>query len=293
MKFIPFIIFHLLFVINICFAQPSVNSEIWLADIRIKEASIYFGPAKNINSNKGYNSQPHFLNDSILLYTHIGQDLQADIYQYHLRIKNIGKFTDTKESEYSAKLMPSKKAISVVEVEKDSTQRIWSFDIYGKNGKVLVPQLDSVGYYTWLSDTSFAAFILTEPPSLQIGNIKSNKTTTIVKQLGRCIQTSSSGLLYFTMLEKDSARWLCRKEKNDSISKLIEFYKEVEDFVLSNNNIVFCAKGGIIYYSDENYNLGWRECGNFAVVGLNQINRLALSPDNKRMAIVNMIENKK
>jgi hypothetical protein len=293
MKFISILIFHLFLFRGICVAQPSVNSEIWLAEIKNNEGTIFFGTAKSINTIRGYNSQPHFLNDSILLYTHIGQDLQADIYQYHLAKKNHNKFTDTKESEYSAKLMPSKKAISVVEVEKDSTQRIWSFDINGKNGKLLVPKVDSVGYYTWLSDSSFAAFILTEPPSLQIGHIKTNKTNTIVQHVGRCMQTSAAGLLYFTMLEKDSTRWLCRQEQNGSISKLIEFYKGVEDFVLSTNKIVFCAKGGIIYYSDENYNLGWRACGNYASMGISNMNRLALSPNDKKIAIVNMIENKK
>lgn len=273
-------------------AQHFIESDIWLADIRIKEGNIYFGAAKNATNTVGYDSQPFFLNDSTLLYTHIGEDLQADIYQYQLRKKITAKFTNTQLSEYSAKLLPNKKGISVVEVEQDSSQRIWAFDLSGKQGKLYIPNVDSVGYYAWLSDTSFAAFILTSPPSLQICNTINNKTKTIASNIGRCLQVSTTGNLYFTILEKDSVRWLCRTEKDGSITKLIEFYKDVEDFVLSNNNLIFCAKGALIYYTDMQFNLGWRLCGNFESTGITSINRLALSPDNKRIAMVNVKEAK-
>ena len=274
-------------------AQHFIESEIWLADVRIKEGNIFFGAAKNITNAIGYDSQPFFLNDSILLYTHIGEDLQADIYQYHLKKKANSKFTNTKESEYSAKLLPNNNGISVVEVEQDSAQRIWTFDLNGNKGKVYVPKVDSVGYYAWLNDTSFAAFILTEPPSLQICNTHNNKTKTIATNIGRCLQVSSFGNLYFTSLEKDSVRWLCRTENNGSITKLIEFYNGVEDFVISKNNLIFCCKDGMIYYSDNQFNLGWRLCGNFDAMGVKNINRIALSPDNKRIALVNISTEKK
>ncbi len=274
-------------------AQHFVETDIWLADSRIKEGAIYFGAAKNITNSAGYDSQPFFLNDTTLLYTGIREDLQADIYQYNLIKKVNLKFTNTSESEYSAKLLPNKKGISVVAVEKDSAQRIWSFDLTGNNGKVLIPQIDSVGYYAWLNDTGFAAFILTQPPSLQMGSTLNKNTKTIAKNIGRCMQVSSFGNLYFTMLENDSVRWLCRTESSGKITKLIEFYKDVEDFVLGNNNIVFCAKEGMLYYSDNNFNLGWRLCGNFTAAGLNNINRIALSPNNKYIALVNTVETKK
>lgn len=274
-------------------AQHVLESDIWLADIRIKENSIYFGAAKNSTNSPGYDNQPYFLNDTTLLYTRIAGDLQADIYQYFLGKKINVKFTDTKESEYSARLIPSKKAISVVEVEKDSAQRIWRFDLAGKDGTVYIPHIDSVGYYAWLNDSTFAAFILTEPSSLQICSTTHKNTKTIATNIGRCMQVSTFGNLYFTRLEKDSVRWLCRTESNGEITKLIEFYKGVEDFVLSNNNIVFCAKEGMIYYSDNQFISGWRLCGNFSAYGVNNINRLALSPDNKKMALVNVVEGKK
>jgi hypothetical protein len=290
LKFIVFIIF---IYANVAIAQHFMESDIWIADVRMNEGNIYFGAAKNFTNSPGYDSQPFFIDDSTILYTHIDLDQQADIYQYQLRKNTNSRYTKSSESEYSPKLLPSRKGISVVAVEKDSTQRIWSFDLNGNNGHLLVPQIDSVGYYTWLNDTSFAAFILTEPSSLQICNTVNNNTKTIAKNIGRCLQVSATGNLYFTTLEKDSVRWLCRTESNGTITKLIEFYKGVEDFVVSNNNTVLCAKEGMLYYTDHKFNLGWRLCGNFSSYGLNNINRIALSPNNKKIALVNLMETKK
>lgn len=272
------------------FAQSTMESEIYLADVRIKEGNIYFGAAKNMTNNKGYDNQPYFLNDSVMLYTRIDDDLQADIYSYYLKRKKHNNFTNTPISEYSARLTPSQQAIGVVEVEQDSTQRIWTYDLNGQNGKVMIPYFDSVGYYAWLNDSSVAAFILTEPPSLQICSTKRPKIKTVATNIGRCLQVSNNQHLYFTQLENDSVRWLCSLEPNGTITRLIEFYKGVEDFAISNNNLIFCAKGALIYYSDNNYNLGWRLCGNFESAGITNINRIALSPDNKKIALVEVLK---
>jgi hypothetical protein len=292
MKYFYLIIAVLLMQFTPCIAQQ-FESDVWLAEMRMKEGYIYFGAAKNITNTVGYDNQPFFLNDTTILYTHMGEDKQADIFQYRIKRNTNEKFTNTTESEYSAKLLPSKAGISVVEVEKDSTQRIWSYDLQGKNGKVLVPQIDSVGYYTWINDTSFAAFILTEPSSLQLCYTNSPKTKVIANNIGRCMQVNTFGNLYFTMLENDSVRWLCRTESDGTLTKLIEFYKGVEDFVISKDNIIFCAKQGLIYFANSNYKFGWRMCGNFESVGVNNINRIALSPDNKKLAFVNIVEEKK
>jgi hypothetical protein len=282
-------LFFFLFIflnLNSGIAQHTMESDIWLADIRIKEGNVYFGAAKNIINHKGYDNQPYFLNDSTILYTHIGDDLQADIYSYAILSKKHSQFTSTKESEYSAKLTPSRNAVSVVEVEQDSAQRIWQFNLQGNNGKVMIAHIDSVGYYNWLTDTTLAAFILTNPPSLQICSTTNAQTKTIAVNIGRCMQLSAANYFYFTMLETDSVRWLCRTNFNGTITKLIEFYKGVEDFVVSKQNLIFCAKGGLIYYTDENFAAGWRLCGNFEGSGLHHINRIALSDDQKKMALV-------
>ncbi len=269
-------------------AQPVPDSEIWLADIRIKEQSIYFGPANKISINQGYNNQPFFMNDTTILYAHITPDTRSHIFEYILPLQKTTQLTHTLQSEYSPRMLPSKDGFSVVTVEPDSTQRLWAYNTDGTNGKLLAPFTDSVGYYVWQNDSEFVANIITDPQSLHFCNINKKKTLPAAKNIGRCMQISESGNLYFTIVGQDKVRWLCKIEDNGAVSPQIEFYPGVEDFVISNSNIIFCAKGGLIYYTDMNYKLGWRLCGNFESYGLKKIARLALSPNNKKIALVEL-----
>lgn len=281
-------LFVAVLICNTIIAQTMPETDVWLAEVRINNSGVYFGSASNITSRKGYDNQPAFFNDSILLYTSIRADNQADIYTYHLKSKQINRLTNYTESEYSPKPTFDCKSISTVVVEQDSAQRLWSYAPNGKVHQQVNKAIDSVGYYTWLSDTSFAAFILTEPSSLQQFSTLHAKNKVLATNIGRSMQMSADGFLYFTQLEKDSVRWLCRIEKDGTTTKLIEFYKGVEDFVLSKNNTVFCAKEGFIYFCDNRFDKGWRVCGNFSSKGANNITRLALSPNEKLFSFVNL-----
>ena len=94
MRITTYTLWLLLFVVFNATAQQFQESDIWLADIRIKPGSVYFGSIQNIINTKGYDNQPCFIDDTILLYTHIGDDGQADIYSYHTLRKMITKFAD-------------------------------------------------------------------------------------------------------------------------------------------------------------------------------------------------------
>ncbi|MCC6251347.1 MAG: hypothetical protein IT238_02655 [Bacteroidia bacterium] len=263
------------------------NFQIWQADIRIKDGAVYFGQAQKIGNLKGYNNQPAFVNDSILLFSHADGASQSDIYQYRTKSRTFQNLTKSAMSEFSPKLLPNNDGFSVVAVEQDSTQRIWSYNLEGGNEKNIIPQFDSVGYYCWLGDTAIAAFVLTEPSTLQIYSIKNNQVRTLAHNIGRCLQVSSYNNLYFSFIDSYSTRWLCRIEHDGTITKLIEFLSGVEDFVVSNNNTIFCAQNGILFYTDLNFNQGWRMCANFESVGIKHISRLALNPSNKLIVFVN------
>src|SRR5206468_3714365 len=77
----------------------------------------------NITNRPGYDNQPSFDGPAIL-YTSI-RNGQADIYRFEDGIH--APVTSTPESEYSAALTPDGNAITVVRVERDSTQRLWRF----------------------------------------------------------------------------------------------------------------------------------------------------------------------
>src|SRR5262245_9221416 len=108
-------------------AAPS-NPEIFLMSLNVQGRNVTVGTPTNITNRPGYDNQPSFTRDGRTLYfTSTRADSQADIYKYDIVSKTTDRLTKSApESEYSATQMPGVNSVSVIRVEKDSTQRLWS-----------------------------------------------------------------------------------------------------------------------------------------------------------------------
>lgn len=252
----------------------------------LPNGSIFFGSPKNLTERIGYDNQPAFLKNGNLVYSTIREGAQAEIYQFDMQKKFIMKFTLSKESEYSPQNTPDGRYISTVMVEKDSTQRIWKYDIETGLDKILVaPKSDSVGYYHWLNDSVIVFAKITVPMSLWRVNVRSGKEEKLAERVGRSIHTSKDGLVYFIQ-SHDSTNWICRFEKNGNISRLIELYKGTEDFVFGKDNFILCGNGSKLYYTDHDFSKGWRYLSDFEKLGVKKITRIAFNPSFTYIAFV-------
>src|SRR3954466_1352471 len=118
-----------------------VNPEIYLLPVSVTDGKIALGKPANITNRAGYDNQPTFSpTGRSIFYTSTREDGQADIYRYDVAMKTSERLTKTSpESEYSATVMPSKERLSVVRVEKDSAQRLWSFNFNGSDDRLVLP----------------------------------------------------------------------------------------------------------------------------------------------------------
>jgi hypothetical protein len=145
------------------------NSDIFLARIVRTGDSISLGAAQNITRRPGYDNQPAFLTDATgILYTAIDSTGQADIWRYDLRSRRRVRLTNTPESEYSPTVMPGSTRFSVVRVERDSTQRLWSFRLDGTDPQLVLEALAPVGYHAWLDQFRLAVYVLGTPSTLHV-----------------------------------------------------------------------------------------------------------------------------
>ncbi|MDX1675452.1 MAG: hypothetical protein R3314_11715, partial [Longimicrobiales bacterium] len=122
------------------------------------------GEPRPVTDRDGYDNQPHFTPDGRLLYTSI-RDGQADTYLYDPATGETTRVTTTPESEYSPTPIPGSDRFSVVRVEADSTQRLWSFAPDGSRPRLVLEDVAPVGYHAW-SDDRVALFVLGDPPTL-------------------------------------------------------------------------------------------------------------------------------
>jgi|SRR5579862_265872 len=124
------------------------NTDIFLAPLSIRNGMVEIGAPVNITNRPGYDNQPSFTPDGkAVLFTSVREDAQADIYRYDVGSKLITRVTKTPESEYSATVMPSGDRFSVIRVEPDSTQRLWSFRLDGTDPRLVIERLKPVGYH--------------------------------------------------------------------------------------------------------------------------------------------------
>src|SRR5579859_2651599 len=143
----------------------------------------------NVTHRPGYDNQPAFLPDgSGFWYTVIGADAQADIYRYDFATSASVRITATRESEYSPTPVPGGREFSVVRVELDSTQRLWAFAGDGSHPRLLLPGINPVGYHAWLDSTTLALFVLGTPATLQIADLRTGKSDTVARDIGRSPQ---------------------------------------------------------------------------------------------------------
>jgi hypothetical protein len=245
-----------------------------------------FGPRLiNITNRRGYDNQPSWDGQAIL-YTSI-RDGQADIYRYadgeHTRI------TATPESEYSAAITPDGKAISVVRVERDSTQRLWRFPTDGGAPTVILEAIKPVGYYAWLDSTMLALFVLGSPNSLQIADTRSGTARVVTTNIGRSLQRVPESRRASYVHRIGDRWWLETVEPRmrpngtfdiDTIAAL----PDSADYVVWRSPTELYTGAGSRIYRLRLPNRRWQQVAELG--GLRRITRLAMSPDGRTLAVV-------
>lgn len=286
-------VFLFCFFLSISVKAQLPNTDIWLLDYSASKDSETLKNPVNITNRDGYDNQPVFSpGGGYILYTSIRGDKQADIYKYCIKTKKTGRFTKTATSEYSPTYMPDGKSISVVMVEKDSTQRLWKFPIKGGKPSLILDRVDSIGYHTWINKDTLALFVLTQPFSLQIADKKAQNPVTVSTNIGRCfklvpnqnalmfVNKTDNGWFFKTLHLKDL------KILSDVMNEDIPTIEGSEDFIFTKSGLMMCKGAKIFSYSPVNgQNASWHEIADLSSFGINNITRIAISNDTKRIAI--------
>ncbi len=269
-------------------------TDIYLAPIRLSNGRPVVGEPVNITHRRGYDNQPSFTPDGqAILYTSIREDAQADIYRYDLRTRQTTRVTATPESEYSPTVMPGGNRFSVVRVERDSTQRLWSFALDGTSPEVVFDAIKPVGYHVWIDDHTAALFVLGRPSTLQLADTRAQIGHVVAKDVGRSLQrVPGERGVSFLQREPDSS-WslrvldLDRSSGDDWVFVVLAKMLPRSDYVAwLPNGTALAAQDSKLFVLDTADNRTWRSVADLAPSGLRGISRLAVSADGAMLAIV-------
>lgn len=232
----------------------------------------------------GYNNQPFFMNEDELYITvqFPWDTTQTDIYSLNLKSQVFAQITNTPESEYSPKPIPSSQEFSVVRVDanKEKTQRLWRYPLDRNGvGKEVFRYQRGVGYYNWLNSNKVALFIVEKPFNrMAVTEVNTESALRFDFQPGRSFASLSNGNL--VCIEKnDNGDWFIKSINlgNYSSEIIVKTLPDSEDFVVTDSGIFLMGKGPYLYQFVPNKDSDWVQIANLREYGIKKIERLALN----------------
>jgi Tol biopolymer transport system component len=266
------------------------DPDIFLVSLGKTAGKLTVTGARNLTNRAGYDNQPNWSRDGrTVFFTSTREDQQADIY----RIETTAGSTPVRvtltapESEYSATPIPNKNAISVIRVERDSVQRLWSVPLDGAPSTVIVEGIKPVGYHTWANDTLLALFVLGSPNTLQLASSISGRGDTIATSIGRSLHTTRDGQVSFVHKVSNDEWWLTLLDpKTRQQKRLVRMPRRVEDYAWTPDGLVLAGEGSILKAFDPQRGGDWETVADLASHGLTGITRLSVSPRGDAVAVV-------
>lgn len=263
------------------------ETDIWLFKLVKKDGKYSYSKPLNMTNRAGYDNQPSFTPDGkYVIYVSVDSSQQADIYQYSISKKVHTNLTKSKVSEYSPTILPGCEGFSAVVVEKDSAQRIWQFNLDGTFNRIVHENTDSIGYHTWLNADTLLYYKLTEPHSLRVLDLKTNKDVWICDHPSRSFKKIGNNSKFIYAIKDSISTQFRIYDPTLKESKVYTTYPSInEDFIWHPElGLIKSENADLLKYNDQTKN--WEILFNFSSVGIKKITRFVFDFKTKQLAVV-------
>ncbi|MGH7504125.1 MAG: hypothetical protein ACRELX_00670, partial [Longimicrobiales bacterium] len=264
-------------------AAAQSDTDLFLLRLEERGGRITVDSVVRLTDRAGYDNQPHILpGGGAVLYTSIDEAGQADIQRYDVRARRSERVTNTApESEYSATLMPARDRFSVIRVEADSTQRLWSFRLDGTDPRVVLADIAPVGYHAWIDDDRVAVFVLGDPSTLRIADVRTGEARVIAENVGRSLhRVPGRTAISFVHREGGGDGWIkVYDPATGETTSLIEPFPENEYHAWTPRGTLLTGRGSTLYAWHPGDEGGWTEVADLSAHGVSDISRIAVSPE--------------
>jgi hypothetical protein len=287
-----------------CGGTPPAT-EIFLAPLEKRGDAIALGPPVDISNSPGYDNQPSFTPDGrSILFTSAratgagATPLTTDIYRYDVASRQTTRVTNTPECEYSPAMTPDGKRISVVRVEADATQRLWTFSLDGAEPALVLSGIKPVGYYTWIDQGRLALYVLGQPATLQVADVRTGKAEVVAQDVGRSIQRVAPNEVAFVQRAPAGAGTpeltIMRATIAARSSPVAPRVAPIVPALPGSTEPypVWLPDGTVLMAHDRTLyrwrpgEAGWSAVVDLSAFGLSGVTRLAVSPQGDRLALV-------
>ncbi len=284
----PLILTLYLLPLSSAWAQYELpGTDIWMLHIKDNQVTQVIPAVQR----PGYDNQPAFSNDGQWLYYTQG-DLAddelgyTDIWRVNLTTGAYNQVTSTPISEFSPLPLPNAPGVSVVRVQTDGSQELWSIFIDSERPDQRIISAEPVGYHAWLDTDQLALFVLGNPEQGQTNRLELWHTSTdsgqrLADNIGRGLQTDRNGELFYVQNPSKIMHLQPGKEPRP----VIGLYENGQDFGLGPNHSLWHGAGSKVYRyapGDEH----WQLMVDLQQFGLHGITRVMVNPAGDQVAVV-------
>lgn len=269
------------------YSYSQTNTDIYLFDLIIGDSIIVVNNPIDISkNNEGYDNQPSFLNDGSGVLFSSTRNAQTDIALYDIDNNTKSWLTSTDANEYSPIQMPNKKYFSAVRLEKDGNQLLWKYSFNKRKQEILLNNL-KVGYHAWFNKKMIVSFVVGDPPSLVVSNLKYKIKYPIDKKIGRSIsKIPNTELMSIISFENGEPEIYSINPKNSDKKYITDPLKGSHDLAWTPGGTMIMGKKDKLYKLKPGVDKTWIEFASLESYGLTGITRLVVSPFGDKIAIV-------
>jgi hypothetical protein len=269
-------------------AAAQSGTDIFVADVNMREGRLAIGIPTNVTQREGYDNQPWFTSDGGAFLYVSEREGQTDVFRHDLASGEATRLTNTPENEYSPSLPGDGSRMMVVRWPTDmSTGALWWFTPEGEPLEEARGSVPRVGYYTFADDHTLALFINDSIQSFVLSDMRTGDTTRIGQALGGSGPRAIPGARAVSFLRQrgDDGWWLHRLDlENGAVTPLVPMLKDVANYTWTARGTVLAATGGTVH--EWTPGGSWQELVTFSDPALQGITRIAISPAGDRIAFV-------
>lgn len=284
-RLLPGLLLALLTCLLTSQAAAQTATDIYLLDLQaLQDARTVI---LRITDVPGYDNQPHFSADGKTIYFSRIKAGRAHIMAYDIHSATTRVVRDDPESDYSPTLIPRQQALSAIRVEADQRQRLWKIPLDGEPPQVIFETIEPVGYHAWAAPRIALLFLLGEPPNLALAG-PAGVAVPIASNIGRGLQTlPGTTEVAYVSKSADPDRWVINAYDYalDQTRFLAPTLPQREDFAVNGRGDLWMADGTILYHWQA-ARPSWVPLLDLSTMKLGTISRLALSPDERQLALV-------
>ncbi len=265
------------------------GSEILLFDLSIKNDKLVLSNPKNITNHVGYDNQPSFHADQpLIFYSSFNPDGRSDIKSYDYEKGETRSLTQTTEREYSPTLTPDKQFVSCIIQRDDGAQNLGKYPVGGGQPTVLIDNL-IVGYHAWIDQDRLLLFVLGEPQTLHLYNVKTKEDKVLAEKIGRSLHKIPNQKAMSFVHKISDSEWIIKRwdAATSEITTIAKTLPGREDLCWTPQGRIIMSDGTRIYSIDPLNEKEWSEVSiKFDGEQLKGVTRLSLNSKGNRLAVV-------